>query len=93
MKKEFEEKYIKDNRTEDEKMLDIIHRNHDTVRMNRLMDQELKQNKQKKKDVLMYVVLGVALISTFIGMLIYSQKQVDSCVEAGHNENWCIKNG
>ena len=32
-KKEFEEKYIKDNRTEDEKMLDIIHEQAQNIRM------------------------------------------------------------
>ena len=85
-------KYIKDTRTEDEKMLDIIHRNHDTIRMNKLIDQELNK-KESKSNFKFYLIIGFILI-TIIGVIWnYSNKQVDTCVEAGHDRNWCIING
>lgn len=88
-------KYIKDERTEDEKMLDIIHRNHDTIRMNRLIDNELN-SKKKDDNIKLYGIVAVVLIFiiAIISLLwIYSEKQVDSCVEAGNDKVWCIING
>lgn len=88
-------KYIKDERTEDEKMLDIIHRNHDTIRMNRLIDKELN-SKKKDDNIKLYGIVAVVLIFiiAIISLLwIYSEKQVDSCVEAGNDREWCIING
>lgn len=85
-------KYIKDERTEDEKMLDIIHRNHDTIRMNKLMDKELN-SKKKDDNIKLYGIVAVVLISIISLLWVYSEKQVDSCVEAGHDRKWCIVNG
>ena len=88
-------KYIKDERTEDEKMLDIIHRNHDTIRMNKLIDKELN-SKKKDDNIKLYGIVAVVLIFVIaiISLLwIYSEKQVGSCVEAGNNKEWCIVNG
>lgn len=88
-------KYIKDERTEDEKMLDIIHRNHDTIRMNRLIDKELNRNR-KENNIKLYGIIAVVIIFiiSIISLLwIYSEKQVDNCVKAGHDKEWCIVNG
>ena len=97
MKNKFEEKYIKDNRTEDEKMLDIIHKNHNDTRMNRLMDQQVSKikaaAKEKKNNRKMAIIMGIVFISVCIFMFIFSQSQVDSCVAAGHDRDWCIVNG
>ena len=97
MKNKFKEKYIKDNRTEDEKMLDIIHKNYSDMRMNRLMDQQNSKIKvaaiEKKNNRRTAIIMGIIFISVCIFMFIFSQSQVDSCVAAGHDRDWCIING
>ena len=85
-------KYIKDERTEDEKMLDIIHKNHDTIRMNKLIDKELNK-KKKDSNIKLYGIVVIVLIGIISLLWIYSEEQVDSCVKAGHDKEWCIVNG
>jgi len=62
-KKEFYETYIKDNRTEDEKMMDIIHEN---ARKNKNDKFIVKRINQRKKGVSMPMV-GILII---IGMIV-----------------------
>ena len=45
MSKEFYEKYIQDNRTEDEKMMDIIHENARKGRNDKFTTKELTEEK------------------------------------------------
>ena len=96
-KKEFEEKYIKDNRTEDEKMLDIIHNQAQTRRMNELMDKQLRQmdreKRQKRNDRIATILAIVVLVALLVSNYYVSKKGVESCVAGGHSESWCIVNG
>lgn len=62
-KKEFYEKYIQDNRTEDEKMMDIIHEN---ARKGR--NDKLYRKRTNRRNSGVFVAL--AGISILIGMLV-----------------------
>lgn len=95
--KEFEEKYIKDNRTEDEKMLDIIHNQAKNVRMNELMDKELKrierQKREKRNDKITFIIAIVLIVGILTADYFITKAGVESCVAGGHSESWCIVNG
>ena len=95
--KEFEKKYIKDNRTEDEKMLDIIHNQAQTRRMNDLIDKQLKQidrEKRQKRNNRIAIILTITVLVGLLATNYYiSKKGVESCVAGGHSESWCVVNG
>ena len=95
--KEFEEKYIKDNRTEDEKMLDIIHQQAQRRRMNELMDIQLrnmeKERRQKRKDRIAFILVIAIFIALLTTDYLITKKGVESCVAGGHSESWCVVNG
>ena len=63
MSKEFYEKYIQDNRTEDEKMMDIIHENARKGRNDKLYHKRINRRKNG-------VFVALAGISMLIGMLV-----------------------
>ena len=96
-KKEFEEKYIKDNRTEDEKMLDIIHEQAQTRRMNELMDKQIRQMDREKREKRNDKITALIIIAILVGVLtfnyFFTKANVESCVKAGHSESWCVVNG
>ena len=62
-KKEFYEKYIKDNRTEDQKMLDIIHAN---ARKNK-NDKSIEKRANVRK---WGIYVAISTISVAIGLLV-----------------------
>lgn len=65
-KKEFYEKYIKDDRTEDEKIMQIIHENARKSRNNKI---HVKRNNQRISGVSMIVGGILTLIGVLVGAL------------------------
>ena len=96
-KKEFYNKYIKDDRTEDEKMLDIIHQQAQSRRMNEKIDRQIedmeKKSKQKKKDRIAFILVIAIFIALLTTDYFITKKGVESCVAGGHSESWCVVNG
>ena len=96
-KEEFYNTYIKDDRTEDEKMLDIIHEQAQNRRMNELIDRQLrdmeKQKRQKRNDRIATILAIVVLVGLLATNYYISKKGVESCIKAGHSESWCVVNG
>ena len=96
-KKEFEERYIKDDRTEDEKMMDAIHHQARMRRMNDNMDRQTKEMDQKKKEKknerIAIALLIAAIVILVLFNYVYSLNGVKQCVAAGHSENWCVYHG
>ncbi len=96
-KEEFYNTYIKDDRTEDEKMLDIINEQAQNRRMNELIDRQLrdmeKQKRQKRNDRIATIIAIVVLVGLLATNYYISKKGVESCVAGGHSESWCIVNG
>jgi len=73
-KKEFYETYIKDNRTEDEKMMDIIHENARKVKNDRIYEVRPKRAKKGNlwlsrmvwlTDLIIIVLLIVLLVKIY----------------------------
>ena len=91
--KEFEEKYIKDNRTEDEKMLDIIHQQAQRRRMNELMDRQLEEKKLKRNNRIAIILTIAILVGLLLTNYLITKKGVENCVAGGHSESWCVVNG
>lgn len=65
-KKEFYEKYIKDDRTEDEKIMQIIHENARKGRNNKI---HAKRNNQRINGVSMLLGGTLVLIGVMVGAL------------------------
>ena len=95
--KEFEKKYIKDNRTEDEKILDIIHQQAQKRRINDLMDRQLrnmeKERKQKRNNRIAIILTIAVLVGLLLTNYFVSKAGVESCIAGGHSESWCVVNG
>lgn len=96
-KEEFYNKYIKDDRTEDEKMRDLIHQQAQRRRMNELMEKQLRdmdrEKKQKRNDRIATILAIVVLVALLVSNYYVSKKGVESCVAGGHSESWCVVNG
>lgn len=96
-KEEFYNKYIKDDRTEDEKMLDIIHQQAQSRQMNEQIDRQIedmeKKSKQKKRDRIAFILVIAILVALLTTDYLITKKGVESCVKAGHSESWCVVNG
>ena len=96
-KEEFYNKYIKDDRTEDEKMLDIIHQQAQSRQMNEQIDRQIedmeKQKRQKRNDRIATILAIVVLVGLLATNYYISKKGVESCVAGGHSESWCVVNG
>lgn len=94
---EFYNTYIKDDRTEDEKMLDTIHEQAQNIRMNELMDKQIRQmdkEKREKRNNKIATILSIAILVGLLATNYYiSKKGVESCVAGGHSESWCVVNG
>lgn len=94
---EFYNTYIKDDRTEDEKMLDIIHQQAQSRQMNEQIDRQIedmeKKSKQKKKDRIAFILVIAIFVALLTADYYISKKGVESCVAGGHSESWCVVNG
>lgn len=96
-KEEFYNTYIKDDRTEDEKMLDIIHEQAQNIRMNELMDKQIRQmdreKREKRNDKITALIIIAILVALLTTDYLITKKGVESCVAGGHSESWCVVNG
>lgn len=92
---------IKENeKKEEQKILNKIHEQHEREYMNLQMSRQLEEiakkesqfsklENQRKKTILLKVLLGVAIITILILGFKYNEKQVNNCMEAGHDEIFC----
>lgn len=96
-KEEFYNKYIKDDRTEDEKMLDGIHQQAQRTLMNEQMDKQIRkmdrEKKQKRNDRIATIITIAVLLGLIITNYMVSKAGVESCIKAGHSESWCVVHG
>ena len=96
-KEEFYNEYIKDDRTEDEKMRDIIHQQAQRRRMNELMERKIREierkKKQKRNDKITMVLTIAVVVGLVVALYSVSKAGVESCIKAGHSESWCVVNG
>ena len=68
-KKEFYETYIKDNRSEDEKMMDIIHENAKKEKNDKSIE---KKENNRKKGVFERIIDILLVINTILlGLMVY----------------------
>lgn len=93
----FYEKYINDNRTEDEKMMSIISENHKRGYEKHLREEKIKEKTKKKKDKSKFilktigVLVGIIILVLLIKLAGTDDDFLKECETKGNSSYTCEK--